>query len=61
MTDFETEPFDESNPTLRSGLVASPELVEDLKRHYKMAKLRSKPSFKSGYSSRVRPSLQLST
>ena len=32
MTDFEAEPFDESNPTLRSlqsGLVASPELVQD--------------------------------
>ena len=31
MTDFEAEPFDESNPTLRSlqsGLVASPELVQ---------------------------------
>ena len=34
MTDFEAEPFDESNPTLRSlhfGLVASPELVIDFK------------------------------
>ena len=32
MTDFEAEPFDEKNPTLRSlqsGLVASPELVQD--------------------------------
>ena len=32
MTDFEAEPFDESNPTrrsLQSDLVASPELVQD--------------------------------
>lgn len=34
MKDFEAEPFDESNPTLRSlqsGMVASPELVQDFK------------------------------
>lgn len=34
MKDFEAEPFDISSPTLRSlqsGLVASPELVHDLK------------------------------
>ena len=42
MTDFEAEPFDESNPTLRSlqsGLVASPELSKTSIWHYKMVKL----------------------